>query len=118
DVEDLLLSWSDSLQTASAIFIRAPSYNKNIFFSGKEPVLDRTDSRLRSIPFLTRRATFKEVKRVHAILSSVEIYASESDVAAVHSPQKRVWKEKLKVVREASSSDTEGEKLFIYFVIC
>ncbi|XP_043550344.1 ankyrin repeat and zinc finger domain-containing protein 1 isoform X2 [Chiloscyllium plagiosum] len=110
DVEDLLLSWSDSLQTASAIFIRAPSYNKNIFFSGKEPVLNRTDSRLRSIPFLTRRATFKEVKRVHAILSSVEIYASDSDIAAVHSPQKRVWKEKLKVVREASSSDTEGEK--------
>ncbi|XP_043550343.1 ankyrin repeat and zinc finger domain-containing protein 1 isoform X1 [Chiloscyllium plagiosum] len=107
DVEDLLLSWSDSLQTASAIFIRAPSYNKNIFFSGKEPVLNRTDSRLRSIPFLTRRATFKEVKRVHAILSSVEIYASDSDIAAVHSPQKRVWKEKLKVVREASSSDTE-----------
>ncbi|XP_043550345.1 ankyrin repeat and zinc finger domain-containing protein 1 isoform X3 [Chiloscyllium plagiosum] len=113
DVEDLLLSWSDSLQTASAIFIRAPSYNKNIFFSGKEPVLNRTDSRLRSIPFLTRRATFKEVKRVHAILSSVEIYASDSDIAAVHSPQKRVWKEKLKVVREASSSDTEAPDILL-----
>ncbi|XP_048454516.1 ankyrin repeat and zinc finger domain-containing protein 1 [Rhincodon typus] len=107
DVEDLLLSWSEFLQAASAIFLRAPNYSKSIFFSGKEPVLNQTDSRLRSIPFLTRRATFNEVKRVHAVLSNVEIYASNSDVTAIHSPQKRVWKEKLKVAREASGSDTE-----------
>ncbi|XP_059503610.1 tRNA endonuclease ANKZF1 [Stegostoma tigrinum] len=107
DVEDLLLSWSEFLQAASAIFLRAPNYSKSIFFSGKEPVLHRSDSRLRSIPFHTRRATFSEVKRVHAVLSNVEIYASNSDVTAIHSPQKRVWKEKLKVAREASGSDTE-----------
>ncbi|XP_078408891.1 tRNA endonuclease ANKZF1 isoform X2 [Cetorhinus maximus] len=79
DVEDLLMSWSESLRVASAIFLRAPSYNRSIFFSGKEPILSRSDSRLRGIPFLTRRATFKEVKRVHAILSTIEIYDCEGE---------------------------------------
>jgi hypothetical protein len=37
-------------------------------------LLDKKDSRLRSIPFPTRRATFAEVKRVHEILSNIEIH--------------------------------------------
>ncbi|XP_041057336.1 ankyrin repeat and zinc finger domain-containing protein 1 isoform X2 [Carcharodon carcharias] len=78
-VEDLLMSWSESLRVASAIFLRAASYNRSIFFGGKEPILNRNDSRLRSIPFLTRRATFKEVKRVHALLSTMEIYDCEGE---------------------------------------
>ncbi|XP_067890801.1 tRNA endonuclease ANKZF1 isoform X2 [Heterodontus francisci] len=111
DIEDLLARWSESLQVASAIFLRAPSYNKSIF-SGKEPALNRNDSRLRSIPFHTRRATFKEVKRVHAILSTMEIYARDTDVATIHSPERRVWKEKLKPVGKVSGSerdDCDGE---------
>ena len=38
-------------------------------------LLDKKDFRLKSIPFPTRRATFGEVKRVHEILSSVEIHS-------------------------------------------
>ncbi|XP_078083890.1 tRNA endonuclease ANKZF1 [Mustelus asterias] len=108
DVEELLASWSESLRVASAIFVRAPSYNKSIFFSGKEPILDRSDNRLRSIPFLTRRATFKEVKRVHAILSTMKIYAKDTDIDTIHRPRGRVWHEKLKAAREASDSETDG----------
>ena len=37
-------------------------------------MLDKKDSRLRSIPFPTRRATFAEVKRVQQILSNIEIH--------------------------------------------
>ncbi|XP_067890803.1 tRNA endonuclease ANKZF1 isoform X4 [Heterodontus francisci] len=110
DIEDLLARWSESLQVASAIFLRAPSYNKSIF-SGKEPALNRNDSRLRSIPFHTRRATFKEVKRVHAILSTMEIYARDTDVATIHSPERRVWKEKLKPVGKVSGSERDARDI-------
>uniref|UniRef100_UPI00398EE134 tRNA endonuclease ANKZF1 isoform X1 n=2 Tax=Pristiophorus japonicus TaxID=55135 RepID=UPI00398EE134 len=110
DVEDLLANWSESLRVATAIFLRAPSYNRSIFFSGKDPPLSPSDARLRTIPFPTRRATFKEVKRVHAALSSMEIYARDTDIAMIHSPQRRVWKQKLRTEREGSGSERDGER--------
>ncbi|XP_072324503.1 tRNA endonuclease ANKZF1-like isoform X2 [Scyliorhinus torazame] len=108
DVENLLASWSESLRVASAIFLRSPSYNKGIFFGGKDSTLHSSDIRLRRIPFLTRRATFKEVKRVHSVLSSVEIYAKDTDVATINRPNRRAWNEKLKPMRDASDSERDG----------
>lgn len=68
------MSWSEHLQEASAVFIRAPSYNKSIFFGGHAASLDKKDPRIRSIPFATRRATFREAQRVHAVLSTIHVY--------------------------------------------
>ncbi|XP_059823441.1 tRNA endonuclease ANKZF1 isoform X2 [Hypanus sabinus] len=107
DIEDLLLVWTEYLQAASAIFLRAPSHNRGIFLSGKVPAVNRGDSRLRSIPFSTRRATFKEVKRVHAALSTMEIYAADTDFTTIHSPQRRVWKKQSKSAEDALSSDRD-----------
>lgn len=56
------------------MFVRAPSYSKTIFFSGRAAPLDRKDARIRSVPFPTRRATLQEVQRVHEVLSTVHIY--------------------------------------------
>ncbi|XP_072117236.1 tRNA endonuclease ANKZF1 isoform X3 [Mobula birostris] len=107
EIEDLLLVWTEYLQAASAIFLRAPSHNRGIFLGGKVPALNRGDSRLRSIPFSTRRATFKEVKRVHTALSTVEIYAADADFTTIHSPQRRVWKKQLKSAEDALCSDRD-----------
>uniref|UniRef100_A0A8C5HN40 VLRF1 domain-containing protein n=1 Tax=Gouania willdenowi TaxID=441366 RepID=A0A8C5HN40_GOUWI len=74
DIQDLLLTWAEHLKEASAIFIRAPSYNKTIFFGGRAAPLDKKDSRIRTIPFATRRATFREVQRVQVVLSTVQVY--------------------------------------------
>uniref|UniRef100_A0A4W3K856 VLRF1 domain-containing protein n=1 Tax=Callorhinchus milii TaxID=7868 RepID=A0A4W3K856_CALMI len=73
--------WSEYLQEASAIFLRAPSYNRGIFHGGKgvPGMLSKSDPRLRTIPFDTRRATFKEVKRVHETLSSLQLYETDSE---------------------------------------
>lgn len=54
--------------------MRAPSYNKTIFFGGRASLLDKKDPRIRSLPFPTRRATFREVQRVHEVLSTVHVY--------------------------------------------
>lgn len=80
DIQDLLGSWSEHLKESAAIFIRAPSYNKGIFFGGRAAPLDKKDPRVHSIPFATRRATFHEVQRVHEVLSTVHVYGKLNDI--------------------------------------
>lgn len=78
DIQDLLVSWAEHLREASAIFVRAPSYNKTIFFGGRAALLDKKDLRIRTLPFATRRATFREAQRVHEVLSTVLVYGELS----------------------------------------
>uniref|UniRef100_H3AWT4 Ankyrin repeat and zinc finger peptidyl tRNA hydrolase 1 n=1 Tax=Latimeria chalumnae TaxID=7897 RepID=H3AWT4_LATCH len=92
DIQDLLENWAEHLREASVIFLRAPSYNKGIFFSGKTPPLVKDDPRVRTIPFATKRATFKEVRRVHELLTTLQIYGKETEIADVISPRRKVWK--------------------------
>ena len=74
DIQTLFASWADSVNSCHRIFLRAPSYNKKVFFGGKNPLLDLKDERIVTIPFATRRPTFKEIRRVHELLASVECY--------------------------------------------
>ncbi len=77
-VQDILTTWKAELAKCSLVFYRAVSSNKRILFGkiGKdEPVLNKNDDRILTIPFPTRRATFKEVKRVHEQLMTIEIHS-------------------------------------------
>eukprot|EP00064_Thunnus_orientalis_P009338 superscaffoldBa00001178_g9362 len=107
DIQDLLLSWVEHLKEASAIFVRAPSYNKTIFFGGRTAPLDKKDPRIRTLPFATRRATFREVQRVHEVLSTVQIYGKDTDMSAVCSTSKKAWK---KTVKPTAQINTDQEK--------
>uniref|UniRef100_A0A3Q3VR64 VLRF1 domain-containing protein n=1 Tax=Mola mola TaxID=94237 RepID=A0A3Q3VR64_MOLML len=108
DIQDLLLNWVEHLQEASAIFIRAPSYNKTIFFGGRAAPLDNRDPRIRSLPFATRRPTFRETRRVHEVLSTVHVY-KDTDMSAVFSPTKKVWKKSAEENHVSSDTDEGGE---------
>lgn len=83
DIQDLLVTWAEHLKGASKIFIRAPSYNKTIFFGGRGGPLDKKDPRICTIPFATRRATFREVQRVHEVLSTVHVYGKKHEVLEI-----------------------------------
>ncbi|XP_077392807.1 tRNA endonuclease ANKZF1 isoform X2 [Festucalex cinctus] len=107
DIQDLMVTWGDHLKEASAVFVRAPSYNKTIFFGGHTSPLDKKDARIRSIPFATRRATFREVQRVHNVLSSVQVYGKDTDVSIFSSGSNKAWK---KTVQPAASLRTEQEE--------
>uniref|UniRef100_A0A8C2C165 Ankyrin repeat and zinc finger domain-containing protein 1-like n=1 Tax=Cyprinus carpio TaxID=7962 RepID=A0A8C2C165_CYPCA len=95
DIHDLLESWAEYLKEASAIFLRAPSYNKTIFFGGRRGPLDKKDQRVRVLPFTTRRATFSEIQRVFDLLSTVHVYQKDTEISSIFSPSKRVWKKKI-----------------------
>uniref|UniRef100_A0A8C1JU63 Ankyrin repeat and zinc finger peptidyl tRNA hydrolase 1 n=1 Tax=Cyprinus carpio TaxID=7962 RepID=A0A8C1JU63_CYPCA len=94
DIHDLLESWAEYLKEASAIFLRAPSYNKTIFLGGRGAPLDKKDQRVRVLPFATRRATFREIQQVFDLLSTVHVYQKDTDISSIFSPSKRVWKKK------------------------
>jgi hypothetical protein len=74
EIHDLLSSWSHHITRCSRIFLRAPTYSKSTFHGGKNPILTKTDSRIRLVPFPTRRPTFKELHRVHELLATIECY--------------------------------------------
>lgn len=93
DVHEILESWAEYLKEASAIFLRAPSYNKTIFL-GRGAPLDKKDQRVRELPFATRRATFREIQRVFDLLSTLHIYQKDTEISSIFSPSKRVWKKK------------------------
>lgn len=73
-VSDIMDAWKSDLEKCTRIFFRAVGSNKKVLFA--RDIFNKNDSRLRSIPFPTRRATFKEVKRVHEYLSTVEIHTA------------------------------------------
>ena len=73
EVQDLLASWSVHVEGADVIFIRTPKGYQSIFTGGRNPPLSRDDPRIRGIPFVTRRPTFKEVKRVHSCLAAIYV---------------------------------------------
>ncbi|XP_041120226.1 ankyrin repeat and zinc finger domain-containing protein 1 isoform X2 [Polyodon spathula] len=104
DIQNLLESWSEHLKEASAIFLRCPSYSRAMFIGGKAAPLDRSDPRLRTLPFPTRRATFREIKKVHEILATLHIYGKDTEIADICSPLKKARK---KVSKPAQKEDAE-----------
>merc|ERR1719266_2787838 len=80
-VQDIVQSWQQEyLSKCHLIFYRAASSNRKILFGSvtgstkNNPILGNEDPRVRSIPFPTRRATFKEVKRVHQLLITIQLH--------------------------------------------
>ncbi|XP_076666695.1 tRNA endonuclease ANKZF1 [Andrena cerasifolii] len=113
-VQDILESWSSHIDNSSLILYRAVGpYNRTVLFGGKNPPLDKSDSRLRPLPFPTRRATFSEVKRVYDVLSTMEIYGSAAAFTDSFpiSPRQPIRKRvsKVDVVSEATEKVENGE---------
>ncbi|XP_044760644.1 ankyrin repeat and zinc finger domain-containing protein 1-like isoform X2 [Coccinella septempunctata] len=76
-IQDIVEQWKTEIGESSVIFYRAPGpYNRSVLFGGPKPILDRSDNRLRTIPFSTRRATFAEVQRVHQLLITTNLYGN------------------------------------------
>ena len=76
EIRELISSWSSHVKEATAVFIRTPKYGKGVFIGddtngGGNAPFSRTDSRLRNIPFATRRPTVKEVQCVFSKLAAL-----------------------------------------------
>ncbi|NWI69509.1 ANKZ1 protein, partial [Todus mexicanus] len=78
DIQELLAAWAQHLKEAQRIFLRAPRHNRALLFGGRNPPLSRGDPRVCHIPLSTRRATLREVLRVHATLASLQVYGESA----------------------------------------
>ncbi|KAG6930246.1 ankyrin repeat and zinc finger domain containing 1 [Chelydra serpentina] len=115
DIQDLLAGWAQHLQAAQRIFLRAPRANRALFFGGRSPPLHKGDPRVCNIPFSTRRATFREVLRVHAALATLQVYGKDTVVADLAGSPRKGWRkvpcapaEKPQQSDTSSPSEEEG----------
>ncbi|KAG2734138.1 hypothetical protein G9P44_002144 [Scheffersomyces stipitis] len=99
EVRELLVEWKSYLDKCSTIYIRANgASNRKILVGYEGCVLRNEDSRLRSFPFTTKRATTSELKRAWVELT----YLAVADLPKV---QKKIAKE-----RSATPSNIDDEK--------
>ncbi|KAM9305710.1 tRNA endonuclease ANKZF1 [Gastrophryne carolinensis] len=92
DINQLLQSWTGHITEARRIFLRAPHSDKTLFLGRNSPI-PKKDPRVFSIPFITRRATFREVQRVHAQLFTLLVFVDVPSDDDVPTPEEYVEEE-------------------------
>ncbi|XP_074857683.1 tRNA endonuclease ANKZF1 isoform X2 [Carettochelys insculpta] len=111
DIQDLLAGWAQHLQGAQRIFLRTPRANRALFFGGQSPPLQKADPRVCNIPFSTRRATFREVLRVHTALATLQVYGKDTVLAALAGSPRRGWRrEPPAPTEEPQQDDSSAEE--------
>ncbi|CAK1580520.1 unnamed protein product [Parnassius mnemosyne] len=73
-VQEIVASWAEDLIGCSLVLYRAVGASNQAALFGKNSPLKRDDLRVRALPFPTRKPTYKEVKRVHETVASIEVY--------------------------------------------
>ncbi|NWV40917.1 ANKZ1 protein, partial [Grantiella picta] len=118
DIQDLLAAWAQHLNEAHRIFLRAPRHNRALLFGGRNPPLTRGDPRICHIPLSTRRATLREVLRVHTMLASLQVYGEldqpsylwDTPLADITGSPRKVWQKRQRRAEvDPPQEDTTGE---------
>ncbi|KAM6131832.1 tRNA endonuclease ANKZF1 isoform 2-T2 [Phoenicopterus ruber ruber] len=94
DIQDLLAAWAQHLKEAQRIFLRAPRHNRALLFGGRNPPLTRGDPRVCHIPLSTRRATLREVLRVHTMLASLQVYGKDTPLEDITGSPRKGWQKR------------------------
>ncbi|KAJ6485897.1 hypothetical protein C8R45DRAFT_903736 [Mycena sanguinolenta] len=63
DIRNLIHEWAEEINACERIWIRASGTNRKIFMDYDGCVIEKTDGRLRTFPFPTRRPTQSELSR-------------------------------------------------------
>ncbi|XP_074685009.1 tRNA endonuclease ANKZF1 isoform X3 [Strix aluco] len=112
DIQDLLAAWAQHLKEAQRIFLRAPRHNRALLFGGRNPPLTRGDPRVCHIPVSTRRATLREVLRVHATLASLQVYGKDTPLEDITGSPRKGWQKKQrKAEMDPPKEDTDAPVL-------
>lgn len=88
EVRATLSQWRQHIEGSELVLVHAPSNNRKVVFSYEGAVLDMAT--VKSIPFVTRRPTLNELKRVFLEMTTVKI--TQVDEAAVQAYRQK-WLE-------------------------
>lgn len=74
-------TWRDILENANLIFVSASKTDTKTLFANDSPALQKSDQRLRRVPFATKRPTFNETRRVvgKLALANYDVFESFAD---------------------------------------
>ncbi|XP_051478728.1 ankyrin repeat and zinc finger domain-containing protein 1 isoform X3 [Apus apus] len=112
DIQDLLAAWAQHLNEAQRIFLRAPRHNRVLLFGGRNPPLTQGDPRICHIPLSTRRATLREVLRVHTVLASLQVYGKDTALEDITGSPRKGWqKRRRKAEMDPPQEDTTAPVL-------
>ena len=72
DIRALLKSWATLISNSSIFLLSVPkTMRPTLFDEENSTILDKKDSRIRYVPFMTDKPTFETVKEIHTICSLV-----------------------------------------------
>lgn len=115
DIQKTLEEWKSPLQSCDFIFLFAPSFNSRIFFDG---FFAKNDTRIRGIPFTTKRPSFVECKRIQKMLTTVEFLEKREnpikEIETTKNEKKKKKKKKSldpKIEIENNREQVEKEKI-------
>lgn len=92
EIADLLKSWKDPfIEQAVRVFVAVSRAHRNVLFRDRN-VLASNDSRIRRVPFITKRPTVKEAKRSMDRLRSVRLFKLEAVPSPVETSSKEFEK--------------------------
>ncbi|TCD65916.1 hypothetical protein EIP91_002031 [Steccherinum ochraceum] len=72
DIRNLITDWAEEIDECERVFIRASVSNRRIFFDYEGAIIQKSDDRLRTFPFPTRRPTQSELSRCLQELTRVK----------------------------------------------
>lgn len=81
EILEMLAEWKSVLDGCSMVFVSCPGSNRLVLFD-KNSSLDKADPRLRRVPFIVRRPTVSETKRVVKTLLTVYSFDRKEDSEA------------------------------------
>ncbi|XP_077303983.1 tRNA endonuclease ANKZF1 isoform X1 [Lithobates pipiens] len=112
DINQLLQSWTEHIAEARGIFLRAPRSDKTLFLGRNSPI-PKKDPRVHGIPFSTRRATFREVQRVHSQLFTLQVHDREIPIVGIREKpvrsRKPKWTENQEETTDAPEQSEEDD---------
>ncbi|XP_010009599.1 PREDICTED: ankyrin repeat and zinc finger domain-containing protein 1, partial [Nestor notabilis] len=94
DIQELLSAWAEHLSKAQRIFLRAPRHNRALLFGSRNSPFTQGDPRICHIPLSTRRATLREVLRVHSVLASLQVYGKDTPLEDITGSPRKGWQKR------------------------
>ncbi|KAF1760036.1 hypothetical protein GCK72_008282 [Caenorhabditis remanei] len=88
EIQQIMSSWKPRLQKTPLLFIRCAAYHRNVFFDADAGIESR-DTRIRTIPFETKRPNIEEIEETWRRLQHVSEHGTSSE-----------FKEEMREVRE------------------
>lgn len=108
EIQSLLASWAELLEETPLIFLRCSTLQRHIFFEkSKNYQLNKTDERLRTVPFGTRRPTVDELQQTWTRLKVILSHGTVDNFNEEMLKRKKLRKRRRHLVRRKIS---EGAK--------